>query len=304
MSASPGSIVDHVYQSQKVYYVVHENGFLVLPDGKTILGVEFKNEINVLFMEDITRNNANAYRQIIKYGHLIFNLLYNPISKTLFVGDNNGCAAQYQQDVNGETWTLAKNYGNLMIGPIFSVSQIGDFVLFGGGGSFAIKAINTSTETLLSGTLRTAIGSIYSLQVCKLPENKVYLSVCGQNPHYKNDQTDIYDVTELAKTVEYQFQLQEKLEETLVSESPRETSVKDIVKDAPKSCECSFKKVTDSLFDKMVEYLRVFQSVICSKFEVKLKSLIGKDFILIRRLLQRKREYRERQTHGKTVSNN
>jgi hypothetical protein len=258
--------------------VCYENHFLVLPDGKTIIGVEYKGQHNVLFMEDISRNDVNAYRQIATYGYYIYTVFYNSVSKSLFVGENSGKVAQYQRDVNGETWTMAKDYGNIGIGHIFSVDQIEDIVIFGGGGSHSVRANDSKNKNLLQGTLKTAICYIYSLQVCELPENKVYLSVCGQNQNYTNTKTDIYNATELAKTFGFHFQSQEKFEEIPKSESSKDKSIEDFPEETstPTPCGCNIKKAIDSLLEKLADYLEDFQSIICSNFTHKIKSLIGK----------------------------
>jgi hypothetical protein len=286
MSASSGSTLTHVHKSQKIYYAGLENNFLVLPDGKTIIGVDYNNGYPYnLFMEDISRNDSSAYRQIATHGTTILSVFYIPISKTLFVGDHNGRAVQYQEGANKETWTTVKDYGNLGIGPIDSVKQIGDVVIFGGRNNYSIKAINSVTKTLFPGTLKTAIKNVRSFQVCELPENKVYLSVCGQNPNYSNTQTDIYDATELAKAFGYQFQ--ERVTNPLDTTSSEESLIEQ-VPEITASCGCNTKRVIDNLLVKMVDYFQVFRYVISSDFETKLKKILSNYnlLILMNRLIQ------------------
>jgi hypothetical protein len=223
-------------------------------------------------MEDISRNDGSAYRQIATHENQIQSVFFNPISKYLFVGDNGGRVIQYQEGANKETWTTAKDYGNLGIGQIDSVDQIGDVIVFGGHVTYSIRAINSDTKTLLPGSLKTAICHVRSLQVCELPENKVYLSVCGQIQNYSNTQTDIYDGTELAKAFGYQFQ---KRLTNLPSTTSSEESITGQLPETTPSCGCITKKVIDNLFIKITEYFQVFRNVIYSDFEIKLKSLLG-----------------------------
>jgi WD40 repeat protein len=277
MEASSGSSLTHVHKSQKVYFVYYENHFLVLPDGKTIIGVENKDS-KKLFMEDITRNDTSAYRQIATHGNTIYSVLYNPVSKTLFVGDGNGRVVQYQKGANQETWTMVKDYGDLGIGSILSVDQIGDVVVFGGPNTYSIRAINSVTMTLLPGTLKTAIRNVYSLRFCELPENKVYLSVCGQSPSYSNTQTDIYDATELAKAFGYHFQ--GRITVPPISTTPSEESLnEEPIEKSP--CGCNTKRVIDNFLIRFSEYFQDFRRVISSDFESKLKDILSSSTGLI-----------------------
>jgi hypothetical protein len=102
MNASPGSSLNYVYKSQKSYSVGPENNFLILPDGKTIIGVDASNT-NHLFMEDITRSDGSAYHQIATHGKHIWSVFYNLISKTIFVGNDGGKVIEYQQEANNQS---------------------------------------------------------------------------------------------------------------------------------------------------------------------------------------------------------
>jgi hypothetical protein len=271
MDVNPKYSFTHVHKSQKVYYAGYENNFLVLPDGKTIVGVEYKGNVNVLFMEDITRNDITAYRQIATHGNWIYCVLYNPVSKTLFVGDENGRVVQYQEGGNKETWSKVKDYGDLGIGYICSVDQIGDVVVFGGYQSYFIRAINSVSKTLLRGSLKTAIEYVDSLRFCEVPENKVYLSVCGRIPSYSNNKTDIYDATKLAKAFGYHFQ--EKLNIPL-STSSEGSVVEEPIETSP-SCGCNTQRVIDNLLTRITDCFQVFRRVISSDFESRLKSILS-----------------------------
>jgi hypothetical protein len=250
----------------------HESHFLVLPDGKTIIGACKHN----LFMEDISRNDNTAYRQIANHGNIIFFVFYNLVSKTLFVGDRYGKVVEYLREDNTQSWVKVKDYGKMGNEVFLSVDQIGDVLVFGGS-NYSIRAIDSLKKTLLPGSLKTAFEHVDSLRFCKLPENKIYLSVCGRHPKYSNDQTDIYDATDLARAFGYNFQ--ETVRDTPRSVSSEEPIVevdsKDTQTETSTFCGCTSKKVIDTILSKMSYYLQDFRNVINSDFEKKIKRILS-----------------------------
>jgi hypothetical protein len=268
MKANPGSTLTHVHKSEQNYWVESENHFLVLPDGKTIIGADGSKNKH-LFTEDISASGNNAYRQIATHGKTISTVLYKSLSKTLFVGDNGGRVVEYQEDANKETWTKIKDYDDLGIGRIYSVDQIGDVVVFGGN-NYTIRAIDSVNKKLLPGILKTAIKYVCSLQFFELPEEKIYLSICGRNPNYLNNGTDIYDATELGKKFNVEFQMGKT-----VDYSGSSTSSEEINGETQNFCNCDSKKMMELFVSKMGEYLDIYRSIINSDFEKKLKILLS-----------------------------
>jgi hypothetical protein len=201
------------------------------------------------------------------------------ISKTIFVGNDGGKVIEYQQEANNQSWAKVKDYDDLGIGPIFAVDQIGDVLVFGGYDNYSIRAIDSINKTLLPGTLKTAIQHVDSLQFCELPENKVYLSVCGRESNYSNDQTDIYDATDLAKAFGHNFQETiQNLPKSVSSEEPvieanlEKTHMKI---ETSTFCGCTSKKVIDTILIKMSYYLQNFRNIINADFEKKIKRILS-----------------------------
>jgi hypothetical protein len=161
----------------------------------------------------------------------------------------------------------------LGIGPIFAVDQIGDVLVFGGYDYYSIRAIDSVNKTLLPGTLKTAIQYVDSLRFCKLPENKVYLSVCGRNPNYLNGQTDIYDATDLAKAFGHNFQgIIQNLPKSVSSEG----SIIEVDSEETSTlCRCTSKKVMDTILSKINYYLQNFPNIINADFEMKIKRILS-----------------------------
>jgi hypothetical protein len=283
MEGSPGSSVTHVHESQKLYYVGCGNQFLVFPDGKTIIGVEDQDSYK-LFMEDITRNDNTAYRQIAEHENTIFTVLYNPVSKTLIGGDKDGRVVQYEEGANKETWTMVKDYGDLGIGWIISMDQIGDILIFGGYESYSIKALDIGNKKLLPGTLKTATRNVFCLRFCELPEKKVFLSVCGEYPNYSNEKTDIYDATELARRFNFDFQgmVGDTLNTPLLREDTFTKSFLEQTESETEnetlnvtSCGCNHKIYMDIILSKVEEYLSLFRNIISSDFDQRLKKILS-----------------------------
>jgi hypothetical protein len=195
--------VKYVHQSQKNYYVCYENMFIVLPDGKTIFGEEYGNS-SMLISEDISKNESDACIEVDKRGKTICTLFYDEVSESLFAGGWDEKLGQYKKSKDSQSWTMVKDYGNMGIGWIYSVAQIGNLLIFGGNHTKLI-AIDGVNQRQLEGGVDTAIGLVFSLQVCELPDEEMYLSVNGENISYSDDKTDLFDATDLARTFGHNF---------------------------------------------------------------------------------------------------
>jgi hypothetical protein len=258
MEASHKDIIQHIHKSQNEYSVSYENNFLILPDGKTIIsaGGSFKLD---LICEDITRNDTNACVQIgyNGSGNHIYTLCYDTIRKSLFVGDRNGHVIEYQQKENFLSWEKTKDYGNLEIGEIYSSEQIEDILVFGGRNSL-IRAIDCAKKALIPGKVKAAIKSIDSLQAYELSGKKIFLAMSGWGQNYSEKETDIYEVTNLAKAFNYDFQ-NSKIQEKKHS-----------------LCGCDSKKMMEVLVSKLEHYLEVFTGAMMNHFNKRFHSKFGR----------------------------
>jgi hypothetical protein len=216
LSAKNGAMLSPIYESDIDYFVDFETHFLALPDGKTIIGVDGSN-YKKLFYEDITSNGPESWNQIVSHGDNINTVYYELVSRSLFVGDNSGVVVQYKRNGTHSNWEQLCNYGNLGIGQIYSVVQIGNFLVFGGDG-FELRVIDIANKEVIQGTLTTAIKFILSLQTCEVPDNQVQLSVSGLNPDYSNSLTDIFRIKAITKTTSLIPQLSIEEQEKLMKQ--------------------------------------------------------------------------------------
>jgi hypothetical protein len=203
MNAEENSTINHVHQSQKNFKVWYGNMFTVLPDGKTIIGEDYDNN-NMLVLEDITKNDNDAFAEFHHHKRGIYTVFYHELSESLFAGGWNGTPVQYKKNKDTQSWSVVKEYEDVGIGCIYSFEQIGNVVLIGGSTNKFI-AIDAVKQKVFERAIITVIESIHCLQVCELPNQEIYLSVSGQNPSYSEDKSDLYNATHLAKTFGHHF---------------------------------------------------------------------------------------------------
>lgn len=189
IEAASESTVSFLHQSKQKFYVYLESNFLVMPDGKTIVGRDASNP-KKLFLEDIT---TNAVRQIGTLTSFICTILYDPKSQSLFAGDGNGHLNQYQKTGDAYSFFVVKYYGDIGLGELRSSALVGDVAIFGGSDS-CLAAVNIPKKELLSGQFKTAFRHIYSLQACEISRSSTLLSVGGEHPSYSNSATDIFEI--------------------------------------------------------------------------------------------------------------
>ena len=113
---SPGSPVKSANQTTQKFYALYENNFLVLPDGKTVVGADASNP-SKLVSEDITTNTS---RLIGTLSNTVYTVVFDPKSRSLFAGDHEGCLRMYQEKTTSGFFVLVKDFGNVGIGRIWS----------------------------------------------------------------------------------------------------------------------------------------------------------------------------------------
>lgn len=169
----------------------YENDFVVLPDGKTIVGSD-GTDPKKLMMEDITKKNP---RQIMTHNKEIGTLLFDSLTQSLLVGDGNGHVTQYKKE-NG-SFTMVKEYGNVGVGGVMSHAQVRGFAIFAGDNRSLI-AIDIKNQKLVKRYVETAYEFILSLQVCLTNNHRIFLTVSGWKPDFSSGKSDIFDVTCMA----------------------------------------------------------------------------------------------------------
>jgi hypothetical protein len=183
-------------KSKSIFYVWLEDNFLILPDQKTVIGVDQAQ--TGLIMEDIT-NQAMDYAPL-KFGKHkgnILTLTFVEELNMLLAGDSGNELIQYEYRNN--SWNVLKNYGDLGIGPVFSSVRIGGLVILGGWGTYLLRVIDLNKMQIQGDPFKTAIKEIHSLSLCRVSNSKVLLSVSGYSPSYSPNQSDILDITGLLK---------------------------------------------------------------------------------------------------------
>ena len=93
INAQNNATIKSEYKSNDQYFIQFENGFYVLSDDKTIIGVKGA-EYKTLQTEDMSNNSSPT--TIDNQGSYICTLLYNKKLKALLVGRDNGTVMQYK----------------------------------------------------------------------------------------------------------------------------------------------------------------------------------------------------------------
>ena len=196
-------------ETKNEYYASYESKLIVLPDAKTIIGVN-SSYPNKLMMEDITKGNPT---KIVKHSHEILTLLFDSMTETLLVGDTSGQVKQYKKRKksnfcglleDSDSFKLLKDYGDVGVGWILSSAQVGPLAIFGGKQN-SIVAINILEQRLCEGFIESPFRDTLSLQVCQGVDSNVYLSVGGEYPDYSLDVSDYLDVTRVYNLKKNQF---------------------------------------------------------------------------------------------------
>ena len=175
-------------QTQNKFYSRYENNFLVLPNGKTVVGADYSNQ-EKLIMEDITKGN---HKQVGTHGSSIYSVLFHSPTQSLLVGDYKGHVKQYKKV--HPSFTIVRDYGHVGVGSVLSSTQVGGFAILGGNDNFLV-AIDVSEQRVSGGLLKSPFIETFSLQVCEGVDSKVYLSVGGHLPEYSSDVSDFLNVT-------------------------------------------------------------------------------------------------------------
>jgi hypothetical protein len=156
--------------------------------------------------EDILNDNPDYGPQIfaILNLHNVYTVLADENTGSLLAGDSIGNLVQYDLEDGHEL----KYYIFLGIGSITSVKSLGKIAVLGGQYNCTFIDLERR-ECLTQKSLQTAIEGIYSVELITLvnrfKENKVYLTVCGGKPDYKQKKSDIFDVTDIFELREPKF---------------------------------------------------------------------------------------------------
>ena len=129
--------------------------------------------------------------------------------KILLVGFLNGKVIEYNEDANGN-WKMEKDYGDLGIGSVISNDFLGHIAVFGGRlkknkKMFNMRFIDMKNKVLIGLPFETAIGDINSFSLGVISENQIVLALSGINCNYSHKKTDLFDVTDLFKSLDVKY---------------------------------------------------------------------------------------------------
>ena len=199
------------YQTENKFNVKNDKNFLVLPGGKTIVGVNPKsldtlNTLNALIVEDITTGKVASFG---KHRGDINTLLYDEGTGSLFAGNSRGGIVQYKRSSSHSNFSLLKDYGDVGTRGVYSFAQVGRFAVFGCC-KYSLVAIDILERRLCITKITSPFDNTFTLQVCQGLSNKVYLSIGGFFPKYSSRVSDLLDVTRVYKKQEGSIKMAEK----------------------------------------------------------------------------------------------
>ena len=172
----------------------------MLSDEKTVVGVQYEHEKELVVMEDI-ENDDPEYKPAVFRGNTntVNTIVVHEELNTILAGDDDGNVIQFDLG----TRTVVKDFGYLGIGGVLSSARIGHLAFFGGYDDVAVIDIKKTAP--FDVPLETALGCVYSLQICVVdgkqsnPRPKVLLTVSGKDPDYSGESSDVFEASGLVE---------------------------------------------------------------------------------------------------------
>jgi hypothetical protein len=219
------------YYTQLEYYCDTDTNFTILEDQQSIIGVQYAGLCNLICMENIFDKDLDilTYPRGVRYkGKYKFTKKYDyikdvkkmPERKQEILSENHDYVRTVLvsekrdsilagEDYKGQgrvveyflkSGQLKFDYGSLKIGKIRCGRRIGNLAFFGSI-SGVVRVIDTLKQEILYERIKTSVLHIYSLDFCPIIEkgHRVYFAVAGRFSCYKNNTTDIFNISELMK---------------------------------------------------------------------------------------------------------
>lgn len=174
--------------SENDFWLFHENHFVVLPDGKTLCGVD-ASDPRTLVSEELYNNCPFRFG---RHGNWVQTLLFCSGSQTLLAGDMNGHVVQYKR--SPRFYTILRDFGDIYIGNVHSSCLVGGLAVFGGT-RYSLAVIDTSAQFVYEGIIRSPFEHTSSLRECAFSDSCTLLCLSGWNPEYTSGASDCLDVT-------------------------------------------------------------------------------------------------------------
>lgn len=184
------------------------NGFTVLPDGKSIAAAMYCDP-EYLQVENITDKNSTHQRILL--GDLMpFVVTYNSHQSTLIAANYWGSAVGFRLSVDGSSfssqpvrWSATSHLPEMseLHGSIAACDNIGSLTVLAGD---TLVIVDTATNRVFhKSSVECAIGFIRFAKFCRVP-GKLLLAVGGQGVYYSGSNTDLFDITSVAKEANLQ----------------------------------------------------------------------------------------------------
>ena len=206
MQAKNRSKIRPLSKSKSSFYGFFESNYQISASHRALIGVQFFKSKPSRFDDNVHKNlvlEKISHGDIISVEHFgvhddtVNSVLVNKRVGALLVGDSEGRLVQYDLSEGRSMLRVQRDYGEIHSGQISCFAALGQFA-FIGTFDYVVKVVDMRRRLLLSGSVTTAIQIIYSLQICRVTSNKVFLTVTGKNPNYLSGQSDIYDVSILS----------------------------------------------------------------------------------------------------------
>ena len=183
--------------SQMQFKCYKDSNFYALWDESSIVGIR-PNYVCIV-KEDI----INKSQEVTTYHEAIgalYTFVISQKANALLAGEENGDLGRIvQYDLH--TGKAVRVYSSPGIETVFSSVRLDDLCFFGGFSGSSFIVIRIKGRRIVQDPVKTAVGMITSLELCtfckETPDASTVLVVTGANCDYSNDQTDMFNVTEL-----------------------------------------------------------------------------------------------------------
>ena len=130
----------------------------------------------------------------------IFITIFNEKLNFLVTVEERGSIIQYDLNPGRSNLRILKEYKDFEKFH-FNVGLDFGFLLALGGEDSKVRFVDLRKRCALKEVIKTSVKFIYTMEFCRMDINKVYLCVSGQYYDYSKEKTDIFDVSELIKSV-------------------------------------------------------------------------------------------------------
>jgi hypothetical protein len=196
LEAEPGASLESIHQSQTAFCVTNIKSFQIMPDGKSVMGVEDTQEElpGTIAIENLSDNTKPVSK--FKTGKkIIFSIIPNEFFTSVIVGDSDHQCEQYDFDASSGKWESVKDYGYMNINFTSNSASFKNLVIFALNGR-EITIINTKAKQKHFNYYKIDLESILSMQLCRVSETKTLLSMVGLK-NSKDQSFGLIDFTEV-----------------------------------------------------------------------------------------------------------